>query len=96
MPFLRPVRWRTLLFTYVIPIIPIGVLFDGVVSCLRTYSPAELQALVEPLQRNGYTWEVGEARGERSRLPITYLLGYPTSEPDDPARGTRTAGRGPT
>ena len=35
-PFLRPVRWRTLLFTYVRPIIPIGVLFDGVVSCLRT------------------------------------------------------------
>jgi hypothetical protein len=85
-PFLRPVRWRTLLFTYVIPIIPIGVLVDGVVSCLRTYSPAELAALVEPLQGNGYMWEVGEARGERSRLPITYLLGYPTSDRDGHAR----------
>ena len=85
-PFLRPVRWRTLLFTYVIPIIPIGVLVDGVVSCLRTYSPAELAALVEPLQGNGYTWEVGEARGERSRLPITYLLGYPTRDRDGHAR----------
>ncbi len=78
-PFLRPVRWRTLLFTYLIPIIPIGVLFDGVVSCLRTYSPSELDELVEPLRGNGYSWEVGEARGDQSKLPITYLLGYPTS-----------------
>jgi hypothetical protein len=29
-PFLRPVRWRALLFTYMIPIIPVGVFFDGV------------------------------------------------------------------
>jgi len=77
-PFLRPLRWRTLLFTYLIPVIPLGVLFDGIVSCLRTYSPSELDELVEPLRGNGYTWEVGEARGEASRLPITYLLGYPT------------------
>jgi hypothetical protein len=81
-PFLRPLRWRTFLFTYVIPIIPLGVLFDGVVSCLRTYSPSELEALVEPLQGNGYTWEVGEARGPRSGVPITYLLGYPTRTGD--------------
>jgi hypothetical protein len=95
-PFLRPLRWRTFVFTYLLPIIPIGVLFDGVVSCLRTYSPTELEALVEPLQGNGYTWEVGEARDERSRLPITYLLGYPTNCGNDSARGTRTADRVPT
>jgi hypothetical protein len=81
-PFLRPLRWRTLLFTYLIPIIPIGVLFDGVVSCLRTYSPSELDELVAPLRGNGYTWEVGEARGGQSKLPITYLLGYPTRNGD--------------
>jgi hypothetical protein len=81
-PFLRPLRWRTFLFTYLLPIIPLGVLFDGIVSCLRTYSPAELKALVEPLQGNGYAWEVGEARGERSRLAITYLLGYPRDDQD--------------
>jgi hypothetical protein len=89
-PFLRPFRWRTFLLTYLIPIIPIGVLFDGIVSCLRTYSPAELAALVEPLQGDGYRWEVGEARSERSRLPITYLLGYPASSGDGLA-GTSAA-----
>jgi hypothetical protein len=84
-PFLRPLRWRTIVFTYLLPIIPVGVLFDGIVSCLRTYSPAELDKLVEPLRGTGYTWEVGEARGKRSRLPITYLLGYPTSHGNEPA-----------
>jgi hypothetical protein len=92
-PFLRPLRWRTLLFTYLIPVIPLGVLFDGIVSCLRTYSPSELDELVEPLRGNGYTWEVGEARGGQWKLPITYLLGYPTSNGDGPAtRGGRVAG----
>jgi hypothetical protein len=81
-PFLRPLRWRTIVFTYLVPIIPLGVLFDGVVSCLRTYSPAELAALVEPLQGNGYTWEVGEASAGRRRPPITYLLGYPETDND--------------
>jgi hypothetical protein len=76
-PFLRPVRWQTLLLTYVIPILPIGALFDGIVSCLRTYSPRELSALVEPLRGDGYTWEIGQARSWRSPIPITYLLGYP-------------------
>jgi hypothetical protein len=86
-PFLRPFRWRTVLLTYLIPIIPLGVFFDGIVSCLRTYSPGELEELVEPLRGEGYRWEVGEARNGRSRVPITYLLGYPTSD------GDGTAGR---
>ncbi len=76
-PFLRPVRWQTLLLTYVIPVLPMGALFDGIVSCLRTYSPRELSALVEPLRGDGYTWEIGQARSWRSPIPIAYLLGYP-------------------
>ena len=81
-PFLRPLRWRTVVFTYLLPIIPIGVLFDGLVSCLRTYSPAELDELLEPLRGNGYTWDVGEASGGRGRPPIIYLLGYPEEDHD--------------
>ncbi len=81
-PFLRPLRWRTIVFTYLLPIIPVGVLFDGIVSCLRTYSPAELDELVEPLRGNGYTWDVGEASGGLWRPPITYLIGCPRRDGD--------------
>ena len=76
-PFLRPVRWQTLLLTYVLPIIPLGALFDGMVSCLRTYSADELAELVEPLRGEGYVWTIGQVRSWRSPVPITYLLGYP-------------------
>ena len=73
-------RWQTLLLTYVFPVLPVGALFDGIVSCLRTYSPGELSALVEPLSAEGYTWEIGKARSWRSPIPITYLLGYPAND----------------
>jgi hypothetical protein len=35
-PWIRPFRWSRLLWTYVVPIIPAVLLFDGIVSCLRT------------------------------------------------------------
>jgi hypothetical protein len=79
-PFLRPMRWQTFLLTYVIPALPLGALFDGIVSCLRTYSTGELSALVEPLRGEGYTWDIGKARSWRSPIPITYLLGHPPGE----------------
>ncbi len=77
-PMIRPFRWSRLLWTYLIPVVPILVLFDGVVSCLRTYSPQELQTLVNelPPTLNGYHWEMGEEKPKRG-FPVTYLLGYP-------------------
>ncbi len=77
-PFVKPFRWSRLLLTYVIPIVPLCALFDGFVSCLRTYSPEELQALVDSLPANDYHWEVGEL-GTRKFQPVTYLMGYPLS-----------------
>ena len=51
--------------------------FDGVVSCLRTYTPAELRAMVETFGDCGYAWEIGEDRSGPYPVPITYLIGYP-------------------
>ena len=48
-PWIRPFRWSRLLWTYLIPIIPVVLLFDGVVSCLRTYRPQELREIVDKL-----------------------------------------------
>jgi hypothetical protein len=71
-PFIRPFRWTRLLLTYVVPVIPLAVLFDGVVSCLRTYTPAELRVLARESAPDGYTWEAGEIGN--GPLPVTYLL----------------------
>lgn len=75
-PFLRPFRWTRLLWTYLIPIVPFVMLFDGIVSCLRAYSSEELVELADGLSARGYRWEAGEVRGGISPVPVTYLIGW--------------------
>lgn len=75
-PFIRPFRWSRLFWTYLIPVVPIAVLFDGTVSCLRTYTPEELRDLVEDLQQ-GYEWEIGTVRSASLPSRVTYLVGLP-------------------
>jgi hypothetical protein len=82
-PRIRPRSWARLLFTYVVPVVPLLVLWDGVVSCLRSYRPAELRALTAGLDE-GYTWEVGEYR--RRGVPVTYLIGAPREAAAAPPR----------
>ena len=93
-PFLRPFRWPRFFWTYIIPAIPAVLLHDGLVSCLRTYEPYELRALVEPLHGTSYTWEIGRACSPLSPLGITYLVGWPTTAdpvtPGAPAQSKRT------
>ncbi|MBO8084788.1 class I SAM-dependent methyltransferase [Marichromatium sp. AB32] len=76
-PFIRPFRWSRLFWTYLIPAIPLAVMFDGIVSCLRTYSVAELDALTRGLEREGYRWERGVARLGPLPVGVTYLIGLP-------------------
>ena len=74
-PWIRPFRWSRLLWTYLIPIIPLVFLFDGVVSCLRTYRPHELREIVDKLTAGEYQWEIDEHSS--GKVPITYLIGCP-------------------
>lgn len=75
-PFIRPFRWSRLLLTYVFPVIPTVAFVDGVVSCLRTYTPDELRELAESVDgAMGYEWTAGYAGG--GPIPMTYLLGMP-------------------
>ncbi len=81
-PFMKPFSWQRLVFTYLIPIIPLCVCLDGAVSCMRTYTPAELQVLVQDVEAeigpSGYTWQIGQLR-TMFIMRITYLLGYPNT-----------------
>jgi hypothetical protein len=74
--WVRPFRWSRLFWTYVVPIVPFVVLFDGVVSCLRTYRPQELREITGKLTGREYQWEVGELLEAHSIATITYLIGY--------------------
>lgn len=77
-PFIKPLTLGRLVFTYLIPVVPLVVMWDGVVSVLRTYTAAELQNMTAAL-RDGdlYRWEIGEAKNGQVTIP--YLLGYSKS-----------------
>jgi hypothetical protein len=70
-PFMRPFRLSRLIWTYLLPVIPFVMSFDGVLSCLRAYLPAELEELAAGVGAGHYTWEVGETGA------VTYLVGSP-------------------
>lgn len=74
-PFIRPWRWSRFFWTYLPPVLPLVGTFDGLVSCLRAYSPTELRELVRGLE--SYDWEIGDIRGGWSPLRGTYLIGTP-------------------
>jgi hypothetical protein len=58
-------------------LVPLVSLFDGLVSCLRTYSVQELRRTVEGLDAKDYQWEIGELKSKAGPIPITYLIGVP-------------------
>lgn len=76
-PFIRPFKFGRILFTYIIPIIPLFVLWDGVVSSLRTYSVKEMQELVTSLDNSDdYNWDMGKLKSGPG--VVLYMLGTKT------------------
>lgn len=74
MPLVRPFHILWIVLTYLIPILPAVILWDGLVSSLRSYTQQELRAFVQALK--SYQWEVGVLSGPH-RERISYLLGTP-------------------
>ena len=73
----RPVSWKQLLFTNLIPIVPVVAAWDGFVSAMRKYDAAALKEIVEARTTSSYSWEVGVDRGYSKSNPMTYLIGKP-------------------
>jgi hypothetical protein len=74
-PGIRPFRWSRLLWTYLLPVVPFVLWMDGILSCLRSYSRADMAELIAGLDSESYSWQVGQD-GE-GILRITYLIGSP-------------------
>jgi hypothetical protein len=78
-PFFKPFRFSRLLFTYLIPIIPICTVWDGVISIIRLYKPGELLKIAHEVDNVNYFWEAGKKRSNWG-LNVTYLIGYPLTK----------------
>ncbi|KAF5008620.1 hypothetical protein FDECE_5110 [Fusarium decemcellulare] len=68
-------KWRSpsvLIFTWLIPIIPLVLMWDGIVSSLRTREPEEVEALLHGCNSNLAGWEFRTGK-ERFLWPFRYL-----------------------
>ncbi len=76
-PFIWPWRLSRFFWTYLLPAIPLVLCVDGIVSCLRTYTPDELRGMTDRLSGARYQWAIGHAAAPLSPLGVLYAIGYP-------------------
>lgn len=74
----RPLCWSRLLWSYLIPAVPLIFLWDSFVSMLHSYSEQELHAIKDKvLGKETFVWEIGESESPLTPVKNTYLIGYP-------------------
>lgn len=76
-PFVKPLTWQQLVFTYLIPIIPICYAWDGQASLPRMYALTDIDKLLKGLGKNDFYWEYGPAKKSNGKKLGTYIVGYP-------------------
>jgi hypothetical protein len=74
-PFVRPLSFRQLFFTYVIPLVPLFYAWDGAASVPRVYGRDDLDELLGDMRIDDYVWETGQA--EKGEGIGFFLLGRP-------------------
>lgn len=90
-PFIRPFSWGRLFFSYLLPVISLFVLWDGFVSCLRTYTVAEMQQLIQEVPNSHlYEWKVG--RLKKGPGILLYLIGTKRAVPSSTAAANLPVG----
>ncbi|MEL7124448.1 MAG: hypothetical protein AAFO07_33740 [Bacteroidota bacterium] len=74
--FVKPFRIERLIFTYLIPILPLVTLIDGFLALFKLYAPKDLDALTASINQPDYVWRSGKMDNGRGGK-IIYLLGHP-------------------
>ncbi len=75
-PFIRPFSIGRIIFTYIIPFVPLFVLLDGILSALRTYTIPEMEELVSRVKgHENYNWNIGKVKS--GPATILHLIGVP-------------------
>ncbi len=76
--FKRRLTFARLLFSSLIPIVPLIFLWDSLVSHLRSYSEAELKEILAQVKHADlFEWEIGEATSPKTVFRNGYLIGHP-------------------
>jgi len=75
-PFVKPLTFKQLFFTYIIPVIPFFYAWDGQASMPRIYAMKDIDELLEGLDKN-YSWTKEPAKKPNGRTLGYYVLGVP-------------------
>lgn len=84
-PWVRPFSWTRLGLTYLLPVAPLIIFWDTLVSVLRCYTPQELRHMGQTAAGDRYVWFAGTYRYWGA--PVTFLVGYPRDSADPGAAG---------
>lgn len=76
-PFVKPFSITRIVFTYLIPLLPIVTMLDGFFALFKLYNPSDLNELVSTIKTQNYIWESGKLPNGRGGK-IIYLIGYPS------------------
>lgn len=75
-PLVKPFRLERLIFTYLIPVLPIVTFLDGFIALFKLYAPKDLDELTTSINAENYYWRSGKIDNGRGGKVI-YLIGYP-------------------
>ncbi|MDT0606838.1 hypothetical protein [Croceitalea rosinachiae] len=76
--FVRPLTFKQLLFTYIIPLIPIVYAWDGQASLMRTYTFNDIEHLLAENKNPNYQWTIADATKPNGKKLGYYISGMPT------------------
>ena len=79
-PFVKPLTLHQLIFTYIIPVVPLAYAWDGQASLVRTYTLDDIDILLGDRNNHAYTWEKAPIKNKKGKKAGYYVFGYPTSK----------------
>jgi hypothetical protein len=76
-PFVKPFRLNRLVWTYLIPLVPLACWWDGLISACRAYTVTEMLAMAQGFV--DYDWKADRVGIQGTTAYLTYLVGVPHS-----------------
>ena len=76
-PFIKPFRVKRLVWTYLIPLVPLTCWWDGLVSACRAYTVTEMLVMTDGFV--DFDWKADRVRIQGTTAHLPYLVGIPRS-----------------
>lgn len=73
-PFIKPLSFKRLLFTYAIPLITFFTVWDGIISILRLHTIEDLHKIIDKEKFSSYNWSLGTVINNFG-MKIVYIVG---------------------